>query len=544
MHSGARLRATEKARLKEINQQLASLYTAFGQNVLADEEGYVLFLDDADMQGVPAWLKASLGQMAEEKGQPGRFAIANSRSSMDPFLTYSPRRDLREKVWGTYYKRGGNGDEHDNHDLIADILRLRHERAVCLGYPNHAAWMPEDTMAKTPEQAMDLLMAVWSPAVARAREEVAEMQAIADREQAQIEIEPWDYRYYAEKLRAAKYDLDMNAVKPYLQLEKLREAMMWASDQLFGLRYREAPEVPVFHPDVRVWEVLDAQDRPIGLWYFDPYARAGKHSGAWMDAYRAQHRLGGTETTTLVSNNSNFVKGAPGEPVLISWDDATTLFHEFGHALHGLNSKVTYPKLSGTSVSRDYVEFPSQLNEHWLTTPEIMERFLVHYETGEPIPKALVDKIEKASTFRQGFDTVEYLACAIVDMRMHTTDPSQIDPRTVERETLAAIGMPKEIVMRHRTPHFAHVFTGDGYSAGYYSYLWADTLVADAAEAFEGAGSYFDPVVAKRLHDAVLSVGNTVEPEEGFRQFRGRDVDTAALMRKRGFPQSGDRPPE
>ncbi|HRV82378.1 MAG TPA: M3 family metallopeptidase, partial [Planctomycetota bacterium] len=374
-----------------------------------------------------------------------------------------------------------------------------------------------------------------TPAVARAREEVAEMQAVADREGAQITIEPWDYRYYAEKVRAAKYDLDMNAVKPYLQLEKLREAMMWASEQLFGLAYREVHDVPVYHPDVRVWEVLDAKGQHKGLWYFDPYARDGKHSGAWMNAFREQHRLEGDETTTLVSNNSNFVKGAPGEPVLISWDDATTLFHEFGHALHGLNSSVTFPKLSGTSVSRDYVEFPSQLNEHWLTTPEIMERFLVHYQTGEPIPKALVDKIERASTFRQGFDTVEYLACAIVDMKMHTTDPSQIDPRSFEHETLAAIGMPGEIVMRHRTPHFAHVFSGDGYSAGYYSYLWADTLVADAAEAFEEAGSYFDPMVAQRLHDAVLSVGNTVDPDAGFREFRGRDVDTRALMRKRGF---------
>jgi len=373
------------------------------------------------------------------------------------------------------------------------------------------------------------------------REEVADMQAIVDREAAaagteSFAIAPWDYRYYAEKVRQAKYDLDTNAVKPYLQLEKLREGMFWVAGELFDFRFEPIADVPVVHPEVRVWEVTDrTSGAKVGLWYFDPYARPGKRSGAWMNAYRRQEKFDGP-VTTIVSNNSNFVKGKPGEPVLISWDDAETLFHEFGHALHGLSSNVQYPTLAGTAVARDYVEFPSQLLEHWLSTPEVLDRFARHYQTGEPIPAELVAKIERASTFNQGFTTLEYLASALVDQKLHLAGAVKIDPDAFERETLAALGMPGEIVMRHRTPHFQHVFAGDGYSAAYYSYLWADTLTADAWEAFTEAGGAWDKAVAQRLVEHVFSAGNTVDPAEGYRAFRGRDAKIDALMRDRGFP--------
>ena len=390
-------------------------------------------------------------------------------------------------------------------------------------------------MAKKPEATMALMMKVWPKAVARVREEVADMQKIADAEGADFKIAPWDYRYYAEKVRKKKYDLDFNEVKPYLQLEKLIEAMMWSAGKLFGLQFKPVNEIPVFHPDVRVWEVMDAAGKHVGLWYLDPYARVGKRSGAWMTAYRSQENLG-NPITPIVSNNSNFVRGGDGEAVLISWDDATTLFHEFGHAIHGLLSKVHYPSQAGTSVARDYVEFPSQIYEHWLPTPQVLNRFTVHHRTGKPIPQELVDKIKRAATFNQGFATVEYLASALVDMKLHLAGDVTIDPDKFEREALKELGMPSEIVMRHRTPHFAHIFSGDSYSAGYYSYLWADALTADAAEVFEEAGSYFDLKIARRFHDAVLSVGDTIDPADGFRAFRGRDVDTAALLRKRGFP--------
>ena len=537
VRAGAKLDGAAKERMSAINQRLATLYTQFSQNVLADETDYVLYLDHReDLAGLPDSVIAGAAAAAKARGQEGKWAILNTRSSMEPFLSYSDRRDLRERVWKTYYSRGDNGDAKDNNAIITEILKLRFERARLLGYATHAHWRLEVAMAKTPERAMALLEAVWKPAVARVHEEVADMQALADREGAKLTIEPWDYRYYAEKVRKAKYDLDANAVKPYLQLEKLREAMFWVAGELFGFRFTPVTGVAVVHPDVRVWEVTDAASgRHVGLWFFDPYARPGKRSGAWMNAYRTQERFD-AEVTTIVSNNSNFVKGAPGEPVLISWDDATTLFHEFGHALHGLSSNVTYPTLAGTAVARDYVEFPSQLLEHWLPTPEVLNRFALHDQTGKPIPAELVERIERASTFNQGFQTVEYLASALVDMKLHLAGDVTIDPDKFERETLGTLGMPREIVMRHRTPQFTHVFSGDGYSAGYYSYLWADTLTADAWQAFvEGAGPW-DKAVAKRLRDHVFSVGNTVDPAEGYRAFRGRDAGIGPLMKDRGFP--------
>ncbi len=535
IREGANLSEADKKRLSQFNLRLATLFTDFSQNVLEDEKNYVTWIEKKeDLAGLPESIVDAMASAAKERGKAGQWAVTNTRSSMEPFLTYSANRALREKVWKTYYSRGDNGDSHDNNGIISEILSLRAARAKLLGYKTHAHWRLEPQMAKTPEAALDLMLKVWPKAVQRVKEEVADMQALADKLDPGTKIEPWDYRYYAEKVRKAKYDLDMNEVKPYLQLEKLREGMMWAASKLYGFEFKQITDVPVFHPDVRVWEVNDKAGKLVGLWYFDPYAREGKRSGAWMNAYRNQENV--TESiATIVSNNSNFIKGNPGEAVLISWDDAVTLFHEFGHALHGLNSKVKYPSQSGTSVARDYVEFPSQLNEHWLSTDEVLNQFAVHYKTGQPLPKELLQKIKKAATFNTGFSTVEFLASALMDMKLHLAGDAKIDPDAFERKTLEELGMPKEIVMRHRTPQFSHIFADDGYSAGYYSYLWSDALTADAAELFDEKG-YYDPETCKKLHDYIMSVGDTIDPAEGFRKFRGRDVDTAALLRKRGFP--------
>ena len=535
VRAGARLPPDQKARVAAINEALAGLFTTFNQNLLHDESEYLLYLTEADLAGLPADLRAAAASAAEAKGRKGAYAISNTRSSFDPFLTYSSRRDLRETVWRTYYDRGDNGDVWDNNATIQRILKLRAERARLLGFPTHAHWrLAGNSMADTPQATMDLMLRVWPSAIARVREEVAEMQAVADRDGAGIRIAPWDYRYYAEKVRQARYDLDLNAVKPYLQLEKLREAMFWVAGELY--RFSFTPTVvPVPHPDVRVWEVRRGAQH-VGLWYFDPYAREGKRSGAWMSAYRSQEKFDGA-ITTIVSNNSNFVEGAPGEPVLISWDDARTLFHEFGHALHGLESDVVYPSLSGTRVFRDYVEFPSQILERWIATPQVLDRFALHHQTGQPIPRELIAKIEQAGTFRQGFDVTEYLSAALIDMKLHLAGDADIDPDAYERQTLAELGMPAELPMRHRMPQFFHVFGSDGYSAGYYSYLWAEVIAADAVEAFrEAPGGFYDEVVAKRLHDHVMSVGNAVDPREGYRAFRGRDPDVNAYLKDKGFP--------
>jgi peptidyl-dipeptidase Dcp len=540
VRSGARLDAAAKKKLADINQRLATLYTQFSENVLADEAKFTLLESQADLAGLPESFRAAAAAAAEEVGHKGRWAVLNTRSSVEPFLTYSTRRDLREKVWRAFVNRGDNGDASDNKAVIAEIVRVRHERAKLLGYPTHAHWRLETSMAKTPERAMQLLETMWRPAVARVAEEVADMQAVADREGGGITIEPWDYRHYAEKVRKERYDIDDNEVMPYLQLENLREGMFWVARELLGLTFTPIEGVPVYHPDVRVWEVKDPQARHVALFYFDPYARQYKRSGALMTAYRNQERFAG-EVTTIVSNNANFVKPAPGDPVLVSWGDATTLFHEFGHALHGMCSNVNYPSLAGTNVDRDYVEFPSQLLESWLSTPQVLERFARHCKTGEPIPKALVDKIERAAKFNKGFDNVEYLASALVDMRLHLDPSRAADVAAFEREALAALGSPREVGMRHRLAHFGHLFSSDAYSAAYYSYLWADTLSADAFEAFEEARGPYDKDVARRLHEHVFSAGNTIDPAEGYRAFRGRDPKLDALMRKRGFSAEGAR---
>ena len=536
VRAGARLDAAAKRELAAINEELASLHTTFSQNVLKDESDAAVFIDDeAGLAGLPAAARDAAAVAARDRGRTG-WAVPNTRSSVEPFLTHADRRDLREKVWRMFVDRGDGGGATDNNATIAKILLLRAKRAKLLGFPTHAHWRLENSMAKTPDRAVALMEAVWKPAVARVREEVADMQAIADAEGAGIRIEPWDYRFYAEKVRKAKYDLDESEITPYLQLEKLLEGMFYTAGELFGFRFVpvDPQAVPVYHPDVRAWEVRNRDGRLVGLFYFDPYARKGKQSGAWMSGYRSQEQFDG-DITPIVSNNCNYSKPAPGEPILISWDDATTLFHEFGHALHGLCSNVGYPSLSGTNVARDYVEFPSQLLEHWLSTPEVLDRFAIHERTGKPIPQELVAKIKRAAAFNQGFRTVEFLASAIIDMKLHLAGDTAIDPDRFERETLAAIGMPPEIVMRHRTPQFNHVFASDGYSAGYYSYLWADTITADAWEAFTEASGPWDKAVADRLLRNVFSVGNTIDPADSYRGFRGRDAGIDALMRKRGF---------
>ncbi len=535
VHSGARLTPDQKKAIQGINQELATLTTRFSQNVLEEENKLFTVVDtEVELAGLPADYRASAARAAEARGLKGKWVIANTRSTMEPFLQYSENRALREKVWRTYVNRGDNGDARDNKANITRILQLRFQRAQLLGFATYAHWSVEQSMAGTPDKAVALMEAVWKPAVAQVRADVAEMQAIIDKEGGHFKLAPWDYRFYAEKLRKAKYDLDLKEVQPYMQLDKLREGMFWAAGQCYGLTFTPVTGLPLQHPDVKVWEVKDAKGAHVALWYFDPFARGGKASGAWMNEYRTQQRYDG-EVTPIVSNNSNFTKGAEGEPVLISFEDARTMFHEFGHALHGMLSNATYPSLAGTNTARDFVEFPSQINEHFFLTPEILNRFALHYKTGKPIPQELVARIKKAATFNEGFVTMEYLASAVIDMKLHMAGGQVIDPAKFEREELAKLGMPEEIVMRHRPTQFNHIFSGDGYAAGYYAYLWSDALTADAWEAFlEGKGAW-DPAVAARLKAKILSVGNTVDPVEAFRSFRGRDVNTDALMRKRGF---------
>lgn len=526
---GAALGKADKKRLAKINQQLAMLFTRFSQNQLADEESQSFALtSDADLDGLPESLRAAMKNAATTRKRSG-WLVTNTRSSAEPFLVYASRRDLRAKVWQMWNSRGDNPGKRDNKPIITKILGLRAERAKLLGFKSHAHWMIDDNMARTPAAAMELMTKVWDAAVGRVREEVADMEKLAGHP-----IQPWDYRHFAEKVRKAKYDLDEDEVKNYLQLDKLRDAMFWAAQQLYGLVFTLTAGIAVYHDDVTVYEVT-RDGAHVGLWYFDPYARDGKRSGAWMSEYRTQETFS-NNVTPIVSNNANFVKGVKGEPVLISWDDAVTLFHEFGHALHGLLSRVTYPSLAGTNTKRDFVEFPSQLNEHWLTTPEILSKFCLHHQTGKPIPQPLVAKITRAKNFNQGFKTVEYLLAAIYDLEIHQVRLTKpIDPVAFEKRTMKKLKAPKEIVMRHRPPAFAHIFSDDGYSAGYYSYIWADTLTADAGEAFKEKNSYYAQDVATKLHDHIMSRGNSLPPEVAFRAFRGRDVDTEALMRERGF---------
>ncbi len=533
VRAGARVSDADKPRLAQVNQELAGLYTAFGQKVLADENTWTVIENRADLAGLPEALVASYKAAAEERKLSG-WAVVNTRSSVDPFLTYADNRRLREAIWKKFKNRGDNGDANDTNATIAAIMPLRAEKARLIGYPTFAHWKLSDKMAATPERAKELMERVWAPTRARIAEEVADMQAIADREGAKITIEPWDYLYYAEKVRRAKFDLDQNELKPYFELNRMIDASHYMAKRLYGLDLKEVTgQVPVFHPEMRVWEVRD-NGRFVGLFYGDYFARPGKSSGAWENAYRSQSN-DGRRVTPLVSNNNNFVKGAPGEPILISLDDAETLFHEFGHALHDLVSNVTYESLSGTNTATDFVEFPSQVHENWVLSDDVLDRFGRHYQTGQAMPKALLEKVKAARTFNQGYTTGEYLTAAIVDMEMHTLPDGRVDPDRFERETMARIGAPPQVVMRHRLPHFNHLFTSEGYAAGYYSYLWSDTMGADAWQAFVESGDVWSPQVAARMK-ALMAAGDSMDQAELYRRFRGRDPDVRALLADRGFP--------
>ena len=531
VRGGAMLNAAQKAEVIGIETSLATKFSEFQNKVLADEETYILLTDAQDVVGLPESFVASLKAAAEAKGKTG-WAIANTRSAVQPFLENSPRRDLREKIWRAFVSRGDNNDANDTNATIAEILKLRQQRADVLGFKTHANFRMADTMAKDPAKAMELMMKVWPAAVARVGEEVADMQAIANNDE--VTIEAWDYRYYAEKVRKAKYDLDQNEIKPYFQLDNMVAAMFDAAGKLYGMSFTEnTGTVPVFEPQVRTFEVK-RDGKVIGLFYLDNFVRAGKRSGAWMTTYRSQNRLTGKNDITLASNNNNFVPGAGGKPTLISIDDATTLFHEFGHAIHYLNSDIYWPGLG--NVPRDFVEYPSQVNENWLLTPYIINKYAKHAETGEPMPQALVDKLAASEKFNQGFSTVEYLSSAILDMMLHNRSEPVTDPRAFEKAALAEIGMPKEMAMRHRLPQFNHLFSDDGYSAGYYSYLWSETMDADTWAAFTEKGDVWDKETAARFRLMLLSTGNETDRAEAYRAFRGRDPDVKYIMQKRGFP--------
>jgi peptidyl-dipeptidase Dcp len=536
--NGAELGGDAKVRYAAINKELSELYTKFSNNVLGDEEDYITYLTDDELGGLSEGFVKAAAETAKANGQEGKYAITNTRSVVEPFLTFSDARELREKVWRTYKSRGDNGDEKDNKALISQILKLRDERVGLLGYDNYATWRLQNRMAKTPENAFKLMNAIWPAAIARVAEEAADMQAVADAAGDKINIEPWDYLYYAEKVRKAKYDLDSDVVKQYMQLDKLREAMFFVAGEIFNFKFDQVAEgtVPVFHDDVKVWEVTDkTSGELVGLWYLDPYARKGKRSGAWATTYRSYTSFDG-EKTVLASNNSNFIKPAPGDPVLVSWSDAETFFHEFGHALHFLSSNVKYPTLNGGV--RDYTEFQSQLLERWLSTDQVINNYLIHHESGEVIPAELVEKIKKAGTFNQGYETTEYLSSALVDMMYHTLDdPSDVDVTQFEKDALAKLNMPDEIVMRHRSPHFSHIFSGEGYAAAYYGYIWADVLTSDAAEVFaEAPDGFYDKEVSARLVKYLFAPRNSMDPAEAYKLFRGRDATFEALMRDRGFP--------
>lgn len=533
VHRGANLPPEKQARIGAINQALAKLYTEFGNRVQADEDTWVVLGAD-DLAGLPESLVRTYEAAAKERGLQG-YAVVNTRSAVDPFLTSSQRRDLRERVWRAFVSRGDHGDEHDTNAIIREIVALRAERARELGFASHAHWRMSDTMAKDPKAARDLMMRVWPAAVARVKEEVADMRKMAKKLGDRLEIEPWDYRYYMEKVRKDRYDLDQGEFKNYFELDQVIAASYAMAERLYGYTFQEITgEVPVFHPDVRVFRVsAKADGRHVGLLYRDDFARQYKRSGAWQATYRTQQKFEG-QVHAIVSNNNNFAKGAPGQPVLISLDDAETLFHEFGHALHALTNDTTYPTLAETP--RDFVEFPSQVHENWVLTRDLLDRYAVHHQTGEKMPDRLIEKVRAASRFNQGFATVEYLAAAIVDMRLHMDPTGDIDPKRFEAEVLADLGMPKQIVMRHRLPQFLHLFTSDAYSAGYYSYLWSDVMATDAWEAFEETGDPWHPETARKFKEIILATGDAIDRAEAYRRFRGRDPQVEALLRNRGFP--------
>jgi len=537
VRAGAALEKAAQERLAAINERLASLGTQFGQNVLADEKSHALLLDEADLAGLPDFARAAARAAAEERGQPGKYAVTLARSSCESFLQFSARRDLREKLFQAWIKRGENGGATDNRAVIAEMVALRAERAKLLGFASFADYRLDDQMAKTPAAARKLLDEVWTRARAKAAAERDALQDMIAAEGGNFALAPHDWRYYAEKRRKAAFDLDEAEIKPYFQLDRMIEAAFDTARRLFGLTFAPA-EVPLYHPDARAWRVNDASGREVGLFIGDYFARSSKHSGAWMTSLRDQEKLAG-DVTPVILNICNFAKPAAGEPALLSFDDARTLFHEFGHALHGLLSNVTYPLLSGTAVPSDFVELPSQLYEHWLEVPDILKKYARHCRTGEPMPQALIDRLLATRTFNQGFATVEYTSCALVDLDIHgLAEPAGLDVSEFERRDLERLAMPAEIVMRHRLPHFQHLFSGGGYAAAYYSYMWSEVLDADAFAAFEETGDAFDAETANRLREFIYGAGNLRDPAEAYKGFRGRLPAVDALLKKRGLANS------
>jgi peptidyl-dipeptidase Dcp len=534
VRAGAKLDPDGKTRLGAINEELASLGAQFGQNVLHDEKEWVLFLEEGDLDGLPAFLRDAMAQAAEARGHKGQYAVTLSRSIYEPFTSYSARRDLREQAWKAFIRRGENGGGTDNAAVVARTLALRAEKAKLLGYDSYAALKLDDTMAKTAKNVYGLLDPVWTKAREKAAGDQAELQRIAAATGSNEIIAGWDWRYYQEKLRAEKYAFDEAELKPYLQLERIIDACFDVAGRLFGLSFVERQGIKAWHDDVRAFIVKREDGSELGLFLADYFARPSKRSGAWMSALQSGYRLG-KGSSPIIYNIMNFAKAPAGEPALLSLDEARTLFHEFGHALHGMLTDVTWPSVAGTSVSRDFVELPSQLYEHWLTVPAVLEKHALHYATGEPMPKALLDKMLAAKTFGAGFATVEFTSSALVDMAYHARPDAPVDPLAFEAETLRQLEMPDAIAMRHRTPHFQHVFAGEGYSAGYYSYMWSEVLDADAFSAFEETGDPFNPALAEKLRKHIYAAGGSQDPEDLYRAFRGKMPTAEAMMAKRGL---------
>lgn len=534
VRSGARLDAAGKKRLAAINEELSSLGTNFGQNLLADERDWALFLDEADIAGLPEFLKSAMAEAAEMRGQKGRYAVTLSRSIYEPFSTFSERRDLREIAFRAFTMRGQNGGATDNTAVVRDMLRLRAEKAKLLGYASYAALKLDDTMAKTPEAVHKLLDPVWEKALEKAASDQIELHRLAAEAGSNEEFAAWDWRFYQEKLRAEKFAFDESELKPYLQLDRIIDACFDVATKLFGISFEEKQGIATWHPDARVFIVRNADGSERGLFLADYFARPSKRSGAWMSALKSGYKLG-DGSRPVIYNIMNFAKPPEGEAALLSVDEAKTLFHEFGHALHGMLTEVTWPSVAGTSVSRDFVELPSQLYEHWLTVPAVLEKHALHVTTGKPMPKALVDKMLAARTFGAGFATVEFTASALVDMAYHTRSDAPEEPLRFEAETLEKLKMPDTIAMRHRTPHFGHIFAGDGYSAGYYSYMWSEVLDADAFAAFEETGDPFNPALAELLRKNIYAAGGSKDPEELYTAFRGKMPSPEAMMAQRGL---------